>query len=226
MSLYSILVPAFSVLILFGFVPLIILAVINDDWSHVIMAASFVGVFVIFGVGYGLSRLAKDQGTKFLAKDLAYLGYELSYYKAAKPLLEGRPEKPLNRIFAYLAYRADILNFSIKGERTHTRTGDIEFHHGYIDNKLRKEVYDAIKNERKMLKANPDIPKSEYPLASYLFIENMSQEPDLERIAFFQANNYPIDTSMRLKEVDTDSLKQFDGVPAEWVENALIGTQK
>lgn len=225
MSIYSVVV-AFIELLALAFIPLVAIAIMTGDWSHVIMAGSFVGIFVIFGVGAALSRLAKNQGTKFLAKDLAYLGYELSYYKAAKPLLDGRPTKPLNRVFAYLAYRADILNFLIKGERTHTKTGDIEFRYGYVDKKLRKEVYDAIKNERKMLKANPGIPKSEYPLASYLFIENMSQEPDLERIAFFQANNYPIDTSMRLKEVDTDSLKQFDGVPAEWVENALIGTQK
>ena len=212
---------------------------------------SLTAILILGSIGISFS---KRWGTSFLLKDLEYLGYKNNEYtitesisstygggsfsyteKFITPIAEPRKRlKPLNRVFAFLAYRADISNplrkrNSYEGKDEEGRIYDVGWNEQYFNYKLRKEVYAAIKLEKQIHKTEKiSYMKEEgyFPLASIIFAGNLypdtSLDINMERLSFFARNNYLPSIVHKLQDVPMEDLEPFDGILPSWTQRVLL----
>lgn len=182
-----------------------------------------------------LARRFKDEGTRYLEKDLAYLGYIRPLTSSVgendySTISPARGSKPLSRAFAFFAYRADILTLNMGNPKAIHKSSAARLPHGrgkygniklwnfeYINKDLRTEVYHAIKLERQFhaSKRIAMVNDAAFPLATYLFasMKNGEVQLDEERMGFFQRNSFAPDMAYRLRDIDFCELEPFDGLP-------------
>jgi hypothetical protein len=207
-----------------------------------------IGVSTILSVGFALGYSAMNKGTEYLFKDMKYLGFDKDSievpdswgsskrtYPVSALVISNKSEtEPLNRFFAFLAYRGDILTrlFTKRkdsyaersDQKGNLRTNNTDL----INNQLRREVFQAISIESKLFKSGEiqKIEDSLYPLASYLFVANETEKntKTYDRTKFFYENQFPLSAAKQLQAVDMDTLKEFSDVPPTWVVRLLIPT--
>ena len=206
----------------------------------------FLPIGVIFGLPLvgGLYLLfltilesAKDKGTQYLIKDMEYLNYFPIYNSPNKTSVfyinhiaidpDRKHGKAYNRVFAFFAYRADILNLFKKttanmAEQTRLNNGTINSSDfKYINKNLRAEVDEAIKLEKMLVRngtmyLRPDAP---FTIASYIFSNRREGQVDLDsnRLNFFYRNDYSPESVYKLRDIELSQLESFEGVPSSWV---------
>lgn len=197
-------------------------------WSVIAIALLLVTLAILWVCAEYFKRL----GSSFLYKDMKYLGY--AYNPATGSLEVQHVEasgKPYNRLFAFFAYKADILSLVPRKS-----SAILEREHGpiiqtaryqYVNGNLRREVYESIKLEKQLV-ANGVISKVEgapFPIASYVFasLKDGELKVDKSRLGFFYRNSYTPDSVYRLRDIELAELEAFDGVPSTWVCYALLG---
>lgn len=213
-----------------------------------LVLVGIMAVSTILSIGLALSYSALDKGTKYLFRDMKYLGFdkdsiEVSYslgshkqtYSTSALVISDKSEvEPLNRYFAFLAYRGDILTrFFTKRKDSYAERSDKKGNlttnnTDLINNQLRREVFEAISLENKLFKSGQveKIKDSSYPLASYLFVADDFEKltKTYDRTKFFYENQFPLNIAKQLQTVDMNKLQELSDVPPSWVAHLLLPT--
>lgn len=218
---------------------------------NVAIFVGLVGAIILFVIiAKGGFPFVRNWGTKIMMHDVRYIGYDLikstftysfSYggtersWKDKAAVLSPdskdlkRPVKPLNRVYAFLSYRSNFLNYKRGLRNKRTKLGvytnnraDEKFIYSegwapYVDTNLRREVYNAIAAEKEFLKTNPSDPNWTYPPATYFFALNDYTTTSYERVlAYLEHGLNPYDAE-RGKIVSLDTMSELQGLPMDYM---------
>lgn len=188
-------------------------------------------------------RFIKNLGSQFMMNDLNYIGYKKELYTSKEVDKNSFPykqqvlipdksdKKLLPRWLAALSYRGNIFIFNqLKNEVRNVPCRNEAQYEGrilfnefglarYVDANLRREVYWAIKAERKFLKVYPK-KNWVYPPATYFFGLNQYDDSVYPKVSQFLESNYNAYDAERLKKFDVDEVKEFvdSQIPVSWLE--------
>lgn len=190
-----------------------------------LILGTLIGLLLLAVTVVEINRNLKRKTIRVLKEDLNYLGYvfEEDNWQREIPVLRNRREyelKPVNRLKAWCYYRSDITylfrktvdtsSFKFTTPKKNGSRPNLFFDLN-LQHSIGKEVSLALRTEKKLLKGkNLD---AATPLASFTFVG----ETDLERVNFFQKNDYVLSEIVKLGETPLEQLAPFDGVPPSMV---------